>query len=68
MATIKNVWSKIDGYKTAGAMVILLLLRGIKLIWPEFVNVEVYQWIQDVLLMFGGFGVGDKVRKTVIKK
>jgi hypothetical protein len=67
MSTVKKVWDKTTGYKTIVSGVLLLILQGVKLFWPEVINPNVYQWIQDILLLTGGMGIGDKVRRGINK-
>lgn len=63
----KNIWQKIDGYKTIGSVALWLILRGIKLAWPHSIPDEWVKWIEDVLFFTGGIGVGHKIEKTVSK-
>ena len=65
---INDIWSKIDGWKTAGAMVLLIILKGITLIFPDFIKPELEKCIEDLLYLIGGFAVGHKVSKSFTKK
>lgn len=49
-------------------MITILVLRGIRLFWPDLIGNELYQWIQDILLVIGGIGAGDKIRKRLTFK
>lgn len=64
---IKKLWEKTTGYKTVFSAVLLLILQGVKLFWPNLINLEVLQWLQDILLITGGVGIGDKVRRGINK-
>jgi len=65
---MKTIWDKITGYKTYVSGALLLVLSGVKLIWPDVIDADWYNWIQNVLLFTGGVGVGDKIRRSSIKK
>lgn len=65
---LKTVWNKVDGYKTVALMAALLALRGIKLVWPDLMSVDLYTWVQDVLLLLGGGAGADNLRKRLTSK
>lgn len=65
---VRQAWQKVDGYKTVAMMAALLALRGIKIIWPDLLSVDLYQWIQDILLLLGGGAGADNLRKRLTKK
>jgi len=65
---MKTIWDKITGYKTYVSGALLLVLSGVKLIWPDVIDKDWYEWILNLLLFTGGVGVGDKIRRSTIKK
>lgn len=65
---LKTVWNKVDGYKTVALMAALLALRGVKLVWPDLMSVDLYTWIQDFLLLLGGGAGADNLRKRLTSK
>ncbi len=65
---VKKAWQTMDGYKTVALMAALLALRGIELIWPDLLTLDLYTWIQDILLLLGGGAGADKLRKRIILK
>jgi hypothetical protein len=65
---IKKILGKMDGYKTVAMMAALLALRGVKLIWPDLMSVDLYTWIQDALLLLGGGAGADNLRKRLTSK
>lgn len=68
MEKVRQAWQKVDGFKTVAMIAALLALRGIKLVWPDMMSVDLYQWIQDVLLLLGGGAGYDNLRKRLTKK
>jgi hypothetical protein len=69
MNKIENIFEKTKGYKTWISGGLILILNGIKCFWPDAINNDIYQWLQNLLLFVGGVGVGDKVRRNItIKK
>ncbi len=65
---MKTIWDKITGYKTYVSGALLVVLSGVKLIWPDVIDKDWYEWILNLLLFTGGVGVGDKIRRSTIKK
>lgn len=65
--TLNNIWDKINGYKSIISLVLWLILRGIKIKWPDAIPEEVFEWINDILFFTGGVGTGHKLQKYLNK-
>jgi hypothetical protein len=67
MPTVKKIYEKLTGYKTLISGIMVVLLNGVKWIWPDIIDNHIFLVIQDFLLITFGIGAGDKIRRNINK-
>jgi hypothetical protein len=63
MKTLKSIWDKINGYKTAILMALVFAWQGVHLVLPKVVSQDIYEWVLSILVALGGGSVGHKIIK-----
>lgn len=61
---MSDVWDLLNGKKVIIGGILFFILRGVSVIWPEFIPDNVYAYIEDVIAILTGVGIGHKIYKN----